>query len=113
MSYFKTAGIMAAIVAVMAFMAATTAGAQEGDLNCGDPGTSHNMTVPPDDPHGLDTDNDGIGCEDPTVFEGNPNTTAPPEPPAAPVEPAEPAPGDDAEPAAPAEPVVTEPQFTG
>jgi len=33
------------------------------DLNCGDPGTHPNMDVPPGDPHGLDTDDDGTGCE--------------------------------------------------
>jgi hypothetical protein len=32
-------------------------------LNCGDEGTSPNMVVEPGDPHNLDTDGDGIGCE--------------------------------------------------
>ena len=37
------------------------------DLDCGDPGTSPNMSVGPDDPNGLDRDHDGVGCEDPSA----------------------------------------------
>ena len=37
--------------------------ATPADLDCGDPGTTANMPVPADDPHGLDADDDGIGCE--------------------------------------------------
>lgn len=59
----------------------------QADLDCGDPGTSHDMPVGPDDPHGLDADDDGIGCEDGSVF--------------------------DPAPAAPAEPQVREPTYTG
>lgn len=90
MRHSKTAGIAAAVVAVVALMAGTTAGAQEGDLDCGDPGTSPNMPVDPGDPHRLDDDGDGIGCEE-TGAPGDGSGTG----------------------AAPAEPVVAEPQFTG
>lgn len=52
------------------------------DLDCGDPGTFHNIPVTPDDPHGLDSDGDGLGCEDASVFPGGsagtPEATAPP-----------------------------------
>lgn len=63
---------------------------QSADIDCGDPGTSHNMPVGPDDPHGLDADDDGVGCEDPSVFGGGPAPAA-----------------------APAEPLPAEPTFTG
>ena len=32
-------------------------------INCGDPGTHPGMDTPPGDPHGLDTDEDGVACE--------------------------------------------------
>jgi hypothetical protein len=103
--------IAAALLGAVAF--AAPALAQEDTLNCGDEGTSHNMVVPPDDPHGLDgppgpttSGIPGIGCEDASVF-GEP---APSEP-----APTEPAPSDPAaDPtAAPATPVVRTPTFTG
>jgi hypothetical protein len=66
------------------------AAAQDGgDLNCGDPGTSHNMPVDPNnDPNNLDANNDGIGCEDASVFGGAGGVTSPSgqTTPAAPVE---------------------------
>jgi hypothetical protein len=33
------------------------------DLGCGDDGVPENFQVLPPDPHGFDSDNDGIGCE--------------------------------------------------
>jgi hypothetical protein len=33
------------------------------DLNCGDSGVPNNVKVVPPDPHRLDGDNDGVGCE--------------------------------------------------
>ncbi len=44
------------------------------DLNCGDIRYA-NFKVLPDDPHGLDADNDGIGCE-----VGSPSSPSPPPP---------------------------------
>lgn len=93
----RSMGLAAAVAALVATAAVIVpAAAQEGgDLDCGDPGTSHNMPIDPaDDPHGLDADGDGIGCEDPAPFGG---TT-------------EPAADDPAEPAAP---VRRAPSFTG
>ena len=52
---------MAAITTAL-LIGVAPAGAQ--DLDCGDPGTSPNMSVEPGDPHGLDRDGDGIGCEE-------------------------------------------------
>jgi hypothetical protein len=72
--------------------------AQTGDLDCGDPGTSHNMPVDPaNDPNRLDADGDGVGCEDASVFGAA--TDAPAETPSAE--------------APPAPAVVAEPTFTG
>ena len=97
--------IAAALLGAVVFVAPALA--QEDDLNCGDPGTFHNMPIEiGNDPHGLDADNDGMGCEDPSVF-GEP---APSEP--APTEPAPSEPATDAT-AAPVEPVVRRPSFTG
>ena len=79
---------MAAALSAM-LIGASPSGAQT-DLDCGDPGTSHNMPVDPNnDPNGLDADHDGIGCEDGSVFGETPPA------------------------AAPAEPVVEAPDFTG
>lgn len=36
------------------------------DVNCGDPGVGTNIEITGDDPHGLDADNDGIGCNEKT-----------------------------------------------
>jgi PKD repeat protein len=33
------------------------------DLDCGNGGVPENFRVLPSDPHGFDSDNDGIGCE--------------------------------------------------
>jgi hypothetical protein len=105
MKNITKAGFLMGGLAMTAAVALTAApsGAQEDDLNCGDPGTSLNMPVPPDDPHGLDADGDGIGCEDPSAFANSggsdtTTTTAVTPPAAAP---------------APAEPVEMEPSFTG
>ena len=38
-------------------------GSTGGDLDCGSPGGGMNVPVQPGDPHGLDADGDGIGCE--------------------------------------------------
>ena len=51
------------IFAVLALAAAC--GAEAADLDCGDPGAGPDVTVADGDPHGLDTDGDGIGCETP------------------------------------------------
>jgi hypothetical protein len=52
--------------------------APAADLDCGDPGTSHNMPVDPNnDPNRLDADNDGLGCEDPGAFGDAPPAAAP------------------------------------
>jgi len=123
MNHTKTAaGAFVAAVASLA-LAASPAWAQAGDLDCGDPGTFHNMPVGPDDPHRLDSNGDGIGCEDASAFGpdgqpvGTPVATDPP-----PVtEPAAPAPTDPAPvmeapapvEAPPAAPVVEEPDYTG
>ena len=60
---------MRPLLALLALLAALTLAAcgtgPETELDCGDTGTSPNMTVPEDDPHDLDTDGDGIGCETP------------------------------------------------
>ena len=89
-----TARVAGGVIGVALAVALVLAGpvvAQEGDLDCGDPGTSPNMPVGPDDPNDLDRDGDGIGCEDPPEFgEATESDTAP----------------------AP-EPVVAEPTFTG
>jgi hypothetical protein len=94
----KWMALVAAMAAALAVTAAVNlpASAQEGgDLDCGDPGTSHNMPVDPaNDPHGLDADDDGIGCEDPAAFGGDSGGG-----------------GGDEAPAA--EPVEGEPSFTG
>jgi hypothetical protein len=98
-----TAVIAATLAGVVAL--AVPALAHEGDLDCGDPGTFHNMPVQiGNDPHGLDANQDGIGCEDPAAFGGE-----------APSTPAEPAPSEPAsEPTAdPATPVRRAPTFTG
>lgn len=86
---------MAAAIATVLTLSASPAGAQ-GDLDCGDPGTSHNMQVGPDDPNGLDADDDGVGCEDASVFDSAPApATTAPAPAPAPDAPAEDAPADD------------------
>jgi hypothetical protein len=90
------AAVVAAVAAV-AVAFGTPALAQEGDLDCGDPGTSPNMTVGAEDPNGLDADNDGIGCEEPADF--GDGGTAPA--------------GDDGGTVEPATPVEEEPTFTG
>lgn len=99
MSNITRAGLLLGGLAITAAVAVAAApsGAQQQDLNCGDPGTSHNMPVGPDDPHGLDDDNDGIGCEDPSAFGSGGMTGSGATPPTAP----------------PAEPVEGEPNFTG
>lgn len=113
------AGVFVAALATLAM--AGPAGATD-DLNCGDPGTYLNMPVGPDDPHNLDSNDDGIGCEDPDAFPpGSTATTAPAETttttaPPAPTVPDVPdtaPPAPEPEPAAPAAPVVAEPDYTG
>ena len=114
-------------------MAATTATLLLGtspagatDLDCGDPGTFHNMPVPVgNDPHGLDSNGDGIGCEDASKFgpDGQPLTPTPTQPPATqppvtapPVTPPPapaPTPVPAAPEAAPAAPVERQPTYTG
>lgn len=39
------------------------AGSAGGDLDCDSPGVGTNVIVAAGDPHGLDADGDGIGCE--------------------------------------------------
>jgi LPXTG-motif cell wall-anchored protein len=56
--------LAAAIVTAAACLSLASPAAAGDDLNCGDPGTSPNMSVPPGDPDGLDADGDGIGCDD-------------------------------------------------
>ena len=74
MRNIKRAGVlMAAALSALVIIGASP-GAAQADLNCGDPGTFHNMPVPPDDPNGLDADGNGIGCEDDSVFGGEPTT---------------------------------------
>lgn len=113
----KATALLVAVTSLATAMSST--GAQEGDLDCGDPGTHHNMPVPiDDDPHDLDRNNDGVGCEDPSVFgdtSGSATTMSP-----APTTPTSAAPAPSPTPAPspsptspPAEPVVTEPHFTG
>jgi hypothetical protein len=101
------AGVVAGVLAVAVLAVGAPALAQEGDLDCGDPGTFHNMPVEiGNDPHGLDADGDGIGCEDPAAFGGAAptDTTAPlADAPAA----------DDGGTAPPATPVERQPSFTG
>lgn len=98
--------VIAAALGVAALTAAALVapalGQEGGDLDCGDPGTFHNMPIEPgNDPHGLDADGDGIGCEDPAAFGG-----AAPEP--------APEPEPEAEPeSTPAAPVRGQPTFTG
>lgn len=109
----KAAAVTAVAITSLAAASftASTAGAQSGDLDCGDPGTSHNMPVPPDDPHDLDDDGDGIGCENPDAFEnggGSPTTQATTGP-----VPSAPAPQPTPTPPPPADPVVADPNFTG
>lgn len=101
MRNIKRAGILMVAAISTLFIGVSPIGAQD-ELNCGDPGTSHNMPVGPDDPHGLDGNNNGIGCEDPNDFPA-------PAPAPAPADDPEPAP----DPAAPAEPQVREPDYTG
>jgi hypothetical protein len=108
----RRAGTFVVAAAAATFLiGAAPAGAT--DLNCGDPGTFPNMPVEPGDPHGLDRDGNGIGCEDdsaggPTVTE--PPVTAPPV-----TEPAAPAPAPEPvmDQAAPAAPVERQPTYTG
>lgn len=53
------------VTAAASLLMITPAAAQTGDVDCGDPGTSPNMPIDPNnDPNGLDADHDGIGCED-------------------------------------------------
>ena len=98
MRNIKRAGVlMAAAISVVVLIGASPSGAQ-ADLDCGDPGTFHNMPVDPNnDPNGLDADGNGIGCEDGSVFGDEP--TPPTSPP-----PAQ---------ASPAMPQPAEPTFTG
>jgi hypothetical protein len=102
MRNIKRAGVlMAAALSAVVVIGASPSGAQE-DLDCGDPGTFHNMPVDPNnDPNRLDADGNGIGCEDESVFGGDAEPAPSPEPAPAPA------------PAAPAEPVVEAPTFTG
>jgi hypothetical protein len=82
--------LMAAALSVGMLIGPSPSGAQ-ADLDCGDPGTSPNMPVDPNnDPHRLDDDDDGIGCEDPSASGGEPAPDAPAEAPAAAPLPAEP-----------------------
>jgi hypothetical protein len=99
--------VVAGVLAAAVLAVGAPALAQEGDLDCGDPGTFHNMPVEPGDPHGLDADGDGIGCEDPAAFGGGcapTDTTAPP---------ADALAADDGSTAPPATPVERQPSFTG
>jgi hypothetical protein len=106
MRNIKRAGVlMAAALSALLIIGVSPSGAQ-ADLDCGDPGTSHNMPIDPNnDPNGLDADNDGIGCEDASVFDGEPAPSTDPAPPAPAPEPADTA--------APAVPQPGEPDFTG
>lgn len=52
-------GILAVLVAV--FVTLAIAERNAGDIDCADIGHQVNVTF--DDPHELDGDNDGIGCE--------------------------------------------------
>jgi hypothetical protein len=92
----RVLAVVVAAVAAVAVAFGAPALAQEGDLDCGDPGTSPNMAVEAGDPHGLDADDDGIGCEDPAAFGDG---TAPA--------------ADDDGMVEPATPVEEEPTFTG
>ncbi len=97
------AGVVAGVLAVAVLAVGAPALAQEGDLNCGDPGTFPNMPIEiGNDPHGLDADQDGIGCEDPTAFGGGGAPTDTPAPAT-----------DDGGTAEPATPVQRQPSFTG
>lgn len=106
------------LTATMALSTAS-ASAGQGDLNCGDEGTYPNMTMTvfdPEhqpgeegyDPHGLDDDKDGIGCEDSNApmpgDPGHPETPPTDEPPAQ---------EEEMPVAPPAPPVEAEPNFTG
>lgn len=104
----EIAGVVAGVLAAAVLAVGAPASAQEGDLDCGDPGTFHNMPIEiGNDPHGLDADHDGIGCEDPTAFGdgGVPTDTTAlaADAPAA----------DDGGTAEPATPVQRQPSFTG
>jgi hypothetical protein len=90
MRNIKRAGILMVAATCTLFVGLSPAGAT--DLNCGDPGTSHNMPVGPDDPHGLDGDGDGLGCEDPSVFGPGPAPAPVPDPAPAPAPAPSPAP---------------------
>ena len=119
----RRASILAVAATTAALLFAPSQAAATDDLNCGDPGTWHNMPVPVgNDPHQLDSNDDGIGCEDGSVFgpDGQPvgatTTTAPPPPPAPgpqpEPEPVAPQPEEEPE-APPAAPVEAEPDYTG
>jgi hypothetical protein len=101
MRNIRRAGIlMVTAISAVLMIGVSPTGAQ-ADLDCGDPGTSLNMPVDPNnDPHELDANDDGVGCEDPAAFDGGGGTPTP-------------APGPAPMPADPAEPQVREPDFTG
>lgn len=116
----RRASILAVAATTAALLFAPSQAAATDTLNCGDPGTWHNMPVDPNnDPHDLDGNGDGVGCQDASVFgpDGQPvgsttTTTAPPPPPRAP-EPEPVAPQPEPPAAPPAAPVVEEPDYTG
>lgn len=104
------------IVAAVALFLAIPAAAGGDDLNCGDPGTSHNMPIDPNnDPHNLDGDDDGVGCEDPSAFPTTTTTTTAAVPATTTTTAAREAPpADDTASEAPtAAPVQREPSYTG
>jgi hypothetical protein len=106
MRNIKRAGVLTAAALSALLMIGTSPSGAQADLDCGDPGTSHNMPIDPNnDPNGLDADNNGIGCEDASVFGDAPAPSTDPAPPAP-----EPEPSDTA---APAVPQPGEPTFTG
>lgn len=101
----RRAGILAVAATAALLVGSQTAGATD-DLDCGDPGTSPNMSIDPNnDPHRLDDNNNGIGCEDPSVFEPEPSDPEPSAPPTP--EPQAPSV------ASPAQPVERQPSYTG
>jgi LPXTG-motif cell wall-anchored protein len=65
MRFIKTLAVLFAAALALTFMSPPASA--DDDLDCGDPGTTPNMSVPADDPHDLDDDDDGIGCEDDSV----------------------------------------------
>jgi hypothetical protein len=110
----KAGILMVTALSLTTIGGASVAGAQGVDLDCGDPGTSHNMPIDPNnDPYRLDDDNDGIGCEDGSVFgqppAPQPTVTVPP----APSVTVGPTPAPTPPPAPPARPVPGRPDFTG